>query len=162
MKSIFKWQIALGLLLILLSTIIYLIHFLIFRDAHHIFIYLIGDIAFVFFEVLLVTLVIHQLLHYREKKALLQKLNMVIGAFFTEVGIELLKVLSHFHPDKINTCKQLIIKNDWSENKFYNCIKDIKKIDGQGNAYKPHNWSISCWDSSYHVFQEQGLIQILS
>ena len=66
-----KWQVFLGLILIALSTLVYLVHFFIFRDAHHIFIYLIGDIAFVFFEVLLVTLVLHQLLHYREKKALL-------------------------------------------------------------------------------------------
>ena len=60
-----------------------------FRDTHHIFIYLIGDIAFVFLEVLLVTLILHQLLRYREKKAMLNKLNMVIGAFFSEVGGEL-------------------------------------------------------------------------
>lgn len=56
-------------------------HYFIFRDAHHIFIYLIGDIAFVFLEVLLVTLVLHQLLHYKEKKSMLNKLDMVIGYF---------------------------------------------------------------------------------
>lgn len=57
---------------------------LFFRDPHHIFLYLIGDIAFVFIEVLLVTLIIHQLLSRREKQAMLKKLNMVIGAFFSE------------------------------------------------------------------------------
>lgn len=82
MKRVFNWQVLLGLSLIALSALVYFIHYFIFRDAHHIFIYLIGDIAFVFLEVLLVTLVLHQLLHYREKKAMLNKLNMVIGAFF--------------------------------------------------------------------------------
>ena len=89
MKRVFSWQILLGLSLIALSSLGYFIHYFIFRDTHHIFIYLIGDIAFVFLEVLLVTLILHQLLRYREKKAMLNKLNMVIGAFFSEVGGEL-------------------------------------------------------------------------
>ena len=62
------WQVQLGIGLILLSLSSYIIHYLIFRDPHHIFIYLLGDIAFAFFEVLLVTLIIHRLLEEREKK----------------------------------------------------------------------------------------------
>ncbi|GAG66549.1 unnamed protein product, partial [marine sediment metagenome] len=46
MKNI-RWQIFLGVILIALSTVLYLIHYGIFRDAHHIFIYMVGDIAFV-------------------------------------------------------------------------------------------------------------------
>ena len=99
MRRMFKWQVFLGLSLIILSSAVYLVHYIIFRDAHHIFLYLIGDIAFVFFEVLLVTLVLHQLLHHREKKNMLNKLNMVIGAFFSEVGTELLKSFSDFDKD---------------------------------------------------------------
>ena len=64
----YKWQVGLGIILIILSIIVYLIHFIIFRDYHHIFIYLVGDIAFVFIEVLMVTLVIHSLLNMKEKK----------------------------------------------------------------------------------------------
>ncbi len=77
-----NWQIFLGLGLIVLSALIYILHFTIFHDTHHIFIYLIGDIAFVPIEVLLVTLIIHRLLSDREKRALLKKMNMVIGTFF--------------------------------------------------------------------------------
>jgi hypothetical protein len=51
-----RWQVLLGLALVALSTLFYFIHFLIFRDAHHIFIYMVGDIAFVPVEVLLVSL----------------------------------------------------------------------------------------------------------
>ena len=62
LKKIFNWQVVLGIVLIMLSASVYYVHFLIFRDARHIFIYLIGDIVFVFLEVFLVTLVIHNLL----------------------------------------------------------------------------------------------------
>jgi len=94
-----RWQTSLGFLLIILSIFAYFTHFLIFRDAYHIFIYLIGDIAFVFFEVLLVTLVIHSLLNRKELQEKLEKLNMLIGVFFSVVGIKLLTIFSDVDPN---------------------------------------------------------------
>lgn len=85
-----SWFIFLGISLIALSAFLYYSHYLIFHDLHHIFIYLVGDIAFVPVEVLLVTLIIHRLLSEREKRSKIKKLNMVIGAFFSEVGSTLL------------------------------------------------------------------------
>ena len=55
------WQILLAVTLLVLSAALYLLHFSIFRDAHHIAIYLLGDIAFLPLEVLLVTVIIHRL-----------------------------------------------------------------------------------------------------
>ncbi|MBE3035856.1 MAG: hypothetical protein IMZ70_02050 [Candidatus Atribacteria bacterium] len=126
MKRVFSWQVLLGLSLIALSTLVYFIHYFIFRDAHHIFLYLIGDIAFVFIEVLLVTLVLHQLLHYREKKAMLNKLNMVIGAFFSEVGRELLKIFSGFDTESVKITQKLVITNESFEKEFLEICKSVK------------------------------------
>jgi len=92
------WQFWLGVSLLLLSVAFYFIHYLIFNDTHHIFIYLIGDFAFVFIEVLLVTLIIHRLLEQKEKKTRLEKLNMIIGVFFSEVGTSLLGIFSKMNP----------------------------------------------------------------
>jgi len=127
MKRVFNWQVLLGLSLIALSTLVYFIHYLIFRDAHHIFIYLIGDIAFVFLEVLLVTLILHQLLRYREKKAMLNKLNMVIGAFFSEVGGELLKIFINFDTNSSEIAQGLIITNESFEKEFLKICKSVEK-----------------------------------
>ena len=126
MKRLFNWQVLLGLSLIVLSALAYFIHYFIFRDAHHIFIYLIGDIAFVFFEVLLVTLVLHQLLRYREKKVMLNKLNMVIGAFFSEVGGELLKTFSGFDTKSSEITQKLVIKNESFEKEFLKIYKSVE------------------------------------
>jgi len=91
-----KWfrQILLGVVLVGCSLAFYGLHYFIFRDLHHILIYLIGDIAFVFIEVLLVSVIIHRLLGEHEKQARLEKLNMIIGVFFSEVGVKLLEFLS--------------------------------------------------------------------
>ena len=92
--KIWNWKVGLGLVLLLLSAACYFLHYLLFHDAHHIFIYLVGDVAFVFVEVLLVTLVIHHLLNEWEKKSKLKKLNMVIETFFSEFGKPLLAYLA--------------------------------------------------------------------
>jgi len=124
-----SWQTLLGLSLIVLSAIFYIIHYAIFRDVHHIFLYMIGDIAFVFIEVLLVTLIIHRVLTEREKRARLEKLNMVIGAFFSEVGTRLLTYLSDFDPNLDRIRKGLIVTNNWSEQEFAGVDKRLRNYD---------------------------------
>ncbi len=91
-----SWQVKAGAGLVLLSLCLYLLHYLLFRDLHHVMIYGLGELAFVPIEVLFVTLILHKLLEEREKKARLRKMNMVIGAFFSEVGTDLLERLRGF------------------------------------------------------------------
>jgi hypothetical protein len=124
-----SWQVILGFALLVLSIFFYLIHYAIFRDPHHIFIYLVGDIAFVFVEVLLVSLIIHQLLNMREKRSRLEKLNMVIGAFFSEVGTRLITYFSDLDPRLEEIRKELLVTTDWSEQEFSNVSKRLKKYD---------------------------------
>lgn len=128
MKRI-SWQILLGLSLIVLSALLYLGHYAIFRDTHHIFIYMIGDIAFVPIEVLLVTLIIHRLLTEREKKARLEKLNMVIGAFFSEIGTNALAYFSDSDPELGKIKKDLIVSNDWTTREFLSVSKRLKNYN---------------------------------
>jgi hypothetical protein len=117
MKEV-RWQVILGVGLVVLSALLYAFHYAFFHDIHHILIYLVGDVAFVPIEVLLVTLIIHRLLSQREKRSRLEKLNMVIGTFFSEVGTRLLTYFSDFDPklDEIRT--KLIVKSDWTAAEF--------------------------------------------
>ncbi|MEX2738814.1 MAG: hypothetical protein Q6356_007090 [Candidatus Wukongarchaeota archaeon] len=128
MKDI-RWQVMLGIFLIILSVIVYFIHFLIFHDSHHIFIYFVGDVAFVFIEVLLVTLLLHQLLEMREKKSRLEKLNMVIGAFYSEVGTNLLIYFSNFDPSIDQIKKDLIVTKEWTHEEFLDVSKKLKQYN---------------------------------
>ena len=125
----FRWQIFLGISLVVLSAIVYVIHFLIFRDSHHIFIYMVGDIAFVPIEVLLVTLIIHRLLGEREKRHRLEKLNMVIGTFFSEVGTRLVVYFSDFDPKLDQIRNSLIVTGEWSEQEFAAVSKRLKNYE---------------------------------
>ena len=111
-------RIVMGLLLVFLSALAYTVHYAVFRDAHHIFIYLLGDIGFLFVEVFLVTLIIHQILNEREKRSMLKKLNMVIGAFFSEVGTPLLEYFRNFDQNTEAIATWLVIDTKWSDEHF--------------------------------------------
>lgn len=125
----FSWLIYLALSLVVLSVMLYLMHYAIFQDPHHIFIYMLGDIAFIPIEVLLVTLVIHRVLSQRERRSRLEKLNMVIGAFFSEVGTTLLTYFSDFDPRLDEVRKDLIVTGDWSEQTFLDISKRLGRYD---------------------------------
>lgn len=126
-KKMIEWQIYLGIILIMFSALVYYIHYLIFRDSHHIFIYMIGDLAFAFLEVLLVTLIIHRILTVRERNARLDKLNMVIGVFFSEVGTRLLSVFSDHDPNIDTIRGQLVVDDTWTGKRFFQVRKNMKR-----------------------------------
>jgi hypothetical protein len=131
MRTFLKaWQFRLGVALVALSIVGYFIHYAIFRDVHHIFLYLIGDIAFVFLEVLMVTLILHELLSRQEKRKRMEKLNMVVGAFFSEVGSSLLRLLSDWDTGLGARREQLHVTTLWTEEQFDNVALSMK-----GHAY---------------------------
>jgi hypothetical protein len=127
MKRYLNWQVVFALILIALSAIFYFIHYLIFRDLHHIFLYLIGDIAFLFIDVLITVLVLQGLLDHREKRLILKKLNMVIGTFFCEVGTELIKRCSQFDTRQAVLRQKLLIVKDWSDKDFTKARKSAQE-----------------------------------
>lgn len=138
MKNI-RWQIMLGGSLIALSAITYYIHYLLFRDAHHIWLYLVGDIAFVFIEVLLVTLIIHRVIEDLAIKARLEKMNMVIGAFFSEVGMKLLRIMSE-SDSHIEKFQMELLAKDESPDEKYMKVKKLLKKHHYGIQDNQHDW----------------------
>ena len=133
MKKTLNWRLSVSLILISASLAFYALHYLIFHDLHHIFLYMIGDMGFLFLDVLLVILLIERLLAQREKRTMLKKLNMVIGTFFSEVGLELLKRFSVFVENAQTLRNRLEINSDWSRRDFQRAI-----VEAQNFSYVIH------------------------
>lgn len=89
-----NWKIKLSISLIGLSLVLYLLNYLIFWDVGYMLRLFLGQLGFLPISVLLVTIILNQLLGQRAKAAKQAKLYMVIGVFFSEVGMRLLKILS--------------------------------------------------------------------
>ncbi len=124
-----RWQVWFGAGLVALSAALYLFHYAAFRDAHHIFIFLVGDIAFVPIEVLLVTLIIHQVLAQREKRSMLSKMNMAIGTFYSEVGAGLMERLARFESGGGAQSAILDIEPDWDDARFARAMRETERLE---------------------------------
>jgi len=125
------WQIGLAAALVACSAVFYTLHYVIFHDAHHIFIYLLGDIAFVPIEVLLVTLILHRLLEVREKRAMLNKMNMAIGTFLSEVGNDLLARLAGMDPGSDRLRSLFGVTGSWTDKQFAQGAANAKTYDAR-------------------------------
>jgi hypothetical protein len=88
---------------------------------------MLGDIAFIPVQVLFVTLIIENLLNYREKKTKMAKLNMVIGTFFSETGTKLAERFFQLDPAAEQIHSGLIIADDWTNEKFTSAVNILRK-----------------------------------
>jgi hypothetical protein len=118
MQKRFSFIVYLAITFLVLSAITYFIHYLIFEDVHHIFIYMVGDLAFLPLEVLLVVLIIERLLGRREQQNKLQKLNMVVGAFFSDIGNYLLGDLLQQFDNRADISRHLNVTDSWTKKEF--------------------------------------------
>ena len=124
-----NWQLIFACSLVGLSTLLYILHYFLFGDGKRIFVDLLEYVAFIPVQVLLVTLVIDRLLRTRERRTLLNKLNMVIGVFFSEVGVDLIRRLLAFDPRREELADHLLLATNWSPKQFSAAMKTVKGFD---------------------------------
>jgi hypothetical protein len=125
-----RWLLLFGVALIVASAVLFAVHYLIFDDAYNLFFYLVHGIAFIPLQVLIVGMVIERLLTVREKQSLEHKLNMVIGAFYSEVGSFLLaKLLPAVCSGAPEIRQQLNVKASWKRADFAKAVQFVHSLD---------------------------------
>jgi hypothetical protein len=129
-----SFVITIAAIFVIASGLIYFAHYLIFRDVHHILIYLVGDLAFLPLEVFLVVIVIERLLTRRERQSKLEKLNMVAGVFFSEVGNHLLQSLLENFNNKEEIASNLNVTGTWTKKDFKKASTFAYKLPIDMNA----------------------------
>jgi hypothetical protein len=68
------------------------------------------------------------MLNRRELQARLEKLNVVIGAFYSEVGTALLRTFTNASPNPDAFCSDLIVSNSWTD-------ADFARVRGKLSAF---------------------------
>jgi len=124
-----NWKMWLSLSLLCLSGFFYFINYLIFKDVNYMGRLFLAQLGFLPLNVLLVTIIINQLLSVHAKRSKLAKLNMVIGAFFSEVGLALLKSISSFADGQDNFPKLIKHIGQWSDQEFADFKKSLPGYD---------------------------------
>lgn len=113
--------------LLALSAVIYLIQITQFRSPKDTFFYLLQDLAFLPVQIALVTVALGKIISAREKRERLRKTKMMVNAFFSEIGTDLMRRLVSCGNivDEINSI--LCIEDEWSSKDFRVAADSISK-----------------------------------
>ncbi len=98
------------LLLTILSLFFYAIQILAFDSPRDTGFYILQDFAFLPLQIAIVTVVLGKYLKSREKNERLKKINMVINAFFSEAGMDILMSLTVL----CKNCENYICTCQWN------------------------------------------------
>lgn len=88
------WKATLGAGLVIISVALFGLHLVLFQDAHWLEKYLVFYLGFLPVEVIVVTLILDRLIDMRERQERMEKMNMVIGLFFSEAGVSLIREIA--------------------------------------------------------------------
>ena len=126
MKKLVRVLLA-GAILLGLSVLFFGVQYEIFHNRKDMVFYLLQDLGFLPLQVLLVTLVLDKMFQQRQKADRLRKMNMVIGAFFFEIGTPLLGHLLRFDRNPDNLRQALKLKADWAPSCFLEAVRQLQQ-----------------------------------
>lgn len=113
--------------MLFLSLALYGLDYLLFGQEREIGFGFLGNLAFLPIYVLFVTLMIERVLKAREREAMREKLNMVIGVFFSEVGTVLLRDGFGFVRDCAQLREKMKVTALWKEADFTTAMTHLRQ-----------------------------------
>jgi hypothetical protein len=129
-----NFMIIVGLIAVTLAAAIYFTEYLIFGDVTRVNETFFDNLAFLPISAFIVVVIIERLLTRQEKQAMFQKLNMVVGVFFSEVGNNLLKNLTNHIDDKHEIYQQFKINGQWKDSDYNKAVIFAAKMKGFGKS----------------------------
>lgn len=115
--------------IVAITVCFYAIYYLLLHNKDDIITSIMDNIISVPFNVLITGILFDYILNRKTRKIEEEKIDMVIGIFYTEVGNELLKMMT-----KADECIELVRSDllatyDWEEENYENAIKILDQMD---------------------------------
>ncbi|HEY3396196.1 MAG TPA: hypothetical protein VGM19_00930 [Armatimonadota bacterium] len=122
------------LVLLLIAAVAYAVDWHMFRRTDDMVFYSLLDVGFLALQVLLLTFIVERLLRERERHNRQQKMNMVIGTFFSAVGRPLLKLMGEMVVGGEAFFDRLRVDPDWTEAQLREAAKYVHGAEPQLEA----------------------------
>lgn len=134
MSKRLSWKAKFSILMVILIIIIYGSNYLVLGDAEHIISYIWTHLGFIPVDILIVAFLLDEIIERKEKEALLEKLDMLMNTFFSELGNDLIGQLIAVNKYDADTKSLKSIKN-WDEKDFDAKLDELKNasLDFQAN-----------------------------
>ena len=129
----YTWELTLSLILIALSALIFAVKLLLLGDSgeSNTFSYIFNALGFLPLNVLFVTLLLNTLLARREKKAKQEKMKMVVGLFFSELGTALLRIFVKNDADFPRLASILSVDASWDSVRYRRAQDELSAYHGK-------------------------------
>jgi hypothetical protein len=125
MSERLSWKAKFSILMVILIIIIYGSNYLVLGDAEHIISYIWTHLGFIPVDILIVAFLLDEIIERKEKEAMLEKLDMLMSTFFSEVGNDLINQLSTVNKYKASTENLKSIKS-WNDADYENKLNELK------------------------------------
>ena len=123
-----RWKIKFSIIMVIAIIIIYGSNILVLKDPEHVISYIWTHLGFIPVDILIVAFVLDEIISKKEKEAMMEKLDMIMSTFFSEVGNDLISQLSSVNKHKADTSYLESIKS-WDDKDYENKLKEIKTIN---------------------------------
>lgn len=121
----FSWEAKIGLLLMALAIALNGLLYAIYHDVNHIVLWGLTNLAFLPISVLFVSLILDSFMEKRTKLQKLNKLNMLIGTFFSVAGTPMLRFFAEWDLRHGEICSTMTKKEAWSDKRHFGEMKRI-------------------------------------
>lgn len=126
----FNYYTIISFVLVASSALMFYIHYLVFGQAENTAYYSTMTLCFIPINSLIVTIVFERMINYKEKVDRINKLNMLVGVFFNELGRELMEnIISSDDSAKCIVSKFDDLKDIEKKLIAHDCHIDMDKID---------------------------------
>lgn len=139
-RSHFTWaeKIGIALALIVLSALLYGLDFFFFQDLNGIVKYVAHHVAFLPIHALILGVIIEEMLSFREHQARKKRLNMFLGTYFRQMGVDILMALINLVNNRDELDKIITVHPDWDKRDFHAARQALAgfKLDLSTDALK--------------------------
>lgn len=128
------WEAKLAIVLIAMSLCIYSFKLVFLKNPQDTANYIFNALGFLPVNVLLVTIVLNKLLAIRSRRERLEKMNMVIGTFFSEVGKQLMREIGTGDPGVERIRDLLVHGKEWDAGTYAQVRRQVASHDYAADA----------------------------
>ena len=106
-----SWKFKFAIVMLIIASIFFVSRIIVLGDPEEVVAYLWKQIGFIPVNILIVALLLDGIMSKKEREAILEKLDMLMGTFFTEIGNDLISEISKANKNKSKTKDLKSIKN---------------------------------------------------
>ena len=161
-KFYYKYRIA--LVLVALSALFYFLQNLLFSNLEESEFLLFQDIAFLPLDVLFVTFILESILQSRQKRERADEINIVISAFFSEIGADTIRMLNPYISNLAGVREECRMEKSATDREFKGLLKRVEaysfKADSRsGDLEELKKWLVSKRDGILVLFENPNLLE---